>query len=202
MYSPMFSRSLRVLALNSSPRVGSTVCLLVDRMLAILDKNGIETEHIQFGREVVAGCHGCDPPMCREGDCFQYDDIINALNHKMRHADGIILASPLNLAGVNSNMKALIDRCGCAFMACFGPELHPLRRKAGVGIGVHRHGGVTTVIPQLTAFFMMAGIIVPGSTYWNCGAEAKEDPSSIGGIEDLTSNLEFLMRCTAGRKSE
>jgi multimeric flavodoxin WrbA len=155
-----FVRSLRVVAFNSSPRVGSNCGVLVDRMLGVLQKKGIETEHVQFGRELLAGCQACDPPKCKDGECFQMDDPINEYASKMREADGIILASPTYYAGINSNMKALIDRCGFQLMASSHPGHNPLRRKVGVGIGVHRRGGATTAIAQLNYFFMISGVTI------------------------------------------
>ena len=126
---------MKVVAFNGSARKDGNTAILIRKVFAELEKEGIETELVQFGGEVIRGCTACYK-------CFKNKDqrcavaprtgdIVNDCIAKMVAADGIILASPTYFADITAEIKALIDRAG--FVARANANLY--RRKVGAGSG-------------------------------------------------------------------
>jgi multimeric flavodoxin WrbA len=50
---------MKVIAINGSARKDGNTALLVNKVLAELQANGIETELVQLAGKKLAGCIGC-----------------------------------------------------------------------------------------------------------------------------------------------
>lgn len=191
---------MKVTAFNGSPRPEGNTFLLVRRVLAELEKEGIETEVVQVGGQPVRGCIACYRCFAnKDGRCAVDEDRVNEWIERMRASDGILLASPTYFTDVTSEMKALIDRAGLVTRA----NGHFLRRKAGAGVVAVRRAGAIHVFDTLNHFFLISQMVVPGSSYWNIGigrnpGEVDNDPEGVQTMEALGQNMAWLLRRLAG----
>jgi multimeric flavodoxin WrbA len=191
---------MKVTAFNGSPRPEGNTFLLIRRVFAELEKEGIETEVVQVGGLPVRGCIACYRCFAnKDGRCAVDEDRVNEWIERMRSSDGILLASPTYFTDVTSEMKALIDRAGLVTRA----NGHFLRRKVGAGVVAVRRAGAIHVFDTLNHFFLINQMVVPGSSYWNIGigrnpGEVENDPEGVQTMETLGQNMAWLLRRLAG----
>lgn len=186
---------MKVVAFNGSPRKGGNTEFLLKAALAELEAEGIETELIQIGGQVLRGCTACC--WCRESGekrCVIDDDPLNGYLDKMREADAILLGSPTYFADLTAEMKALIDRSG--FVLRPNGEL---RRKLGAGVVAARRGGALHTFDSLNHFFLINEMIVVGSTYWNDGlagpaGAVEQDQEGVGIAKTLGQNIAWTLK--------
>ena len=188
--------SLKVLAVNGSPRRGGNTEKAIERAAAELEKFDIRTEICQIGGQTVPGCKACG--WCSEntvGKCVQDGDPVNGIINKIVDADGVILASPVYFAAMTPEVKALIDRVG--FVCRMNGGL--LKRKVGAAIAVARRAGAVAAFDSINHFFLINEMIVPGSSYWNVAyglmpGDALDDEEGMDTMCDLGANMGWLMR--------
>lgn len=187
---------MKVVAFNGSPRKGGNTEFLLKTALAELEAEGIETELIQIGGQVLRGCTACG--WCREtGEkrCVMDDDPLNSYLDKMREADGILLGSPTYFADLTAEMKAFIDRAGYVLR----PN-QELRRKVGAGVVAARRGGALHTFDSMNHFFLINEMLVVGSTYWNdglggpVGAVEADDAQGVKVAKTLGQNMAWTLK--------
>ncbi|XPV76168.1 MAG: flavodoxin family protein [Desulfovibrio sp.] len=186
---------MKVVAINGSPRKGGNTEQLLLKVLEPIQACGIETELIQIGGKKIHGCRACY--QCfekQDGKCLFGDDILNETLEKIIEADGIILGSPTYFANVSTEMKALIDRAGLVTLA----NGRMLDKKVGAGVVAVRRAGANQVLDSLNRFFLISGMIIPGSTYWNMGFgrepdEVQSDAEGMANMLDLGRNMAWLL---------
>jgi multimeric flavodoxin WrbA len=170
--------------------------MLIDTVLAELEKEGIETEQVQLGGQKIHGCTACMKCFETRNKCCVIDnDILNELVAKMAEADGIIIGSPTYFANVSSEVKALIDRAGLVAIA----NGHMLKRKVGAAVVAVRRAGSTNAFDAINKFFFINQMIVPGSIYWNMGyglgeQEVKDDEEGMNTMKILGENMAWLLK--------
>jgi len=187
---------MNVLAVNGSPRAGGNTARLLRAVCDVLEGEGITTETFQLGGQAVRGCTACYA--CAEnkdGRCVLPDDAVSACLEKMKAADGLLLGSPTYFADVTTEMKALVDRAG--FVARVNGDL--FRRKVGAAVVAVRRGGALHVFDTLNHFFLIGGMIVPGSIYWNFGFGLREgdvegDEEGLRTMTALGENMAWLLK--------
>jgi multimeric flavodoxin WrbA len=186
---------MRVVAFNGSPHNDGNTACLINRVFEALQREGIETEMVQVGGNLIHGCTACR--QCFEkknGRCVLEKDIVNGCIEKMRTADGIILASPTYYADITPELKALIDRSGFVNRANGGW----LKRKVGAAIVAVRRGGEIHAFDSINHFFLITQMIVPGSSYWNMGfgmnkGDVEKDEEGIETMNTLGGNMAWLL---------
>jgi multimeric flavodoxin WrbA len=187
---------MKVVAFNGSPRGDSNTAILVRHVFAELNKEGIETEAVSLAGKPLRGCLGCYKCYInRNRQCVQTKDALNTYVQKMSEADGIILGSPVFMASVPSEMKALIDRAGMVNKANGGL----FRRKVGAAVVAVRRGGMITAFDTLNHFFLMSEMVVPGSSYWSFAfglekGDVDKDQEGIQTMQVLGQNMAWLMK--------
>ena len=187
---------MRVLGINGSPRKGGNTEILIREVFKELEKEGIETEFFQLGGKKVQGCIAC--MKCRkkaDSKCHQDNDVINSCIKKMIKADAIIIGSPVYFADVTSEVKALIDVSGYAIRG----GNNKIERKVGAAVIAVRRAGALHAFETINNFFLINGMIVPGSNYWNIGygrnkGDVKEDEEGIKTMEVLGENIAWLLK--------
>lgn len=183
---------MKAIAINGSPRKGGNTEILLQKVLAPLAQAGWETEIIQVGGKNIRGCMACNRCFeTKDGRCIRKDDLFNDCMEKILAADAVILGSPTYFASVTAEMKALLDRTG--FVAFANNGL--LRGKIGAAVVAVRRGGGTGVFDIINHMFLMSGMIVPGSTYWNLGFGL--DKGEVAGDEEAARNMTDLGRTIA-----
>jgi multimeric flavodoxin WrbA len=185
---------MKAVAINGSPRKGGNTEILLKKALAPLVAAGWETEFIQFGGRPIRGCQACYRCFdLKNSRCSQKDEIFNECFAKMAAADAIILGSPTYFTDVSAEMKALLDRAGLVALANGGL----FRGKVGAAVVAVRRGGGTHAFDTMNHMFLMSGVIVPGSTYWNLGfgrekGEVSKDDEAARNMKDLGQTIAWL----------
>jgi multimeric flavodoxin WrbA len=191
---------MKVVGFNGSARKDGNTAILIRYAFEALEKEGFETELVQFQGEKIRGCIACFK--CFENKdqrCAVKNDILNDCVEKMISADGIIIGSPTYFADVSTETKALIDRAGMVTRA----NDHLLKRKIGAAVVAVRRAGSMHAFDSINHFFLIGQMIVPGSSYWNIGigrnaGDVEKDEEGIGIMRDLGANMAWLIKKTSG----
>ena len=187
---------MKVVAFNGSARKGGNTALLVQRVLAQLRNEGIETELVELAGMSIRGCTACYGCFSnKDRHCAINDDIVNDALDKMDASDGVIIASPTYFADITSETKALIDRAGMVARA----NDFMFRRKVGAGVVVARRAGAIHAFDSINHFFLIGEMIVPGSSYWNIGigreiGDVEQDAEGLATMETLGKNMAWLIK--------
>ena len=185
---------MKAVAINGSPRKGGNTELLLKQVLTPLTDAGWDTEFIQLGGKPIRGCQACYQCFkTKNSRCSQKDDFFNQCMEKMIEADAIILGSPTYFTDVSAEMKALLDRAGLVAVANGGL----FRGKIGASVVAVRRGGGTHAFDTMNHMFLMSGVIVPGSTYWNLGfgldkGDVAKDEEAARNMKDLGQTIAWL----------
>jgi len=187
---------MKVVAFNGSPRKDGNTGILIKRVFNELEAEGIETELVNIGKQKISGCRACYKCYKKKNlKCAIDDDIVNDCIKLMSESDGIIIGSPVYFTDVTAETKALIDRAG---LVARGND-HFLRRKVGAAVIAVRRGGQLHTFDTINHFFLIAQMIVPGSSYWNFGigrekGDVENDDEGMKTMETLGRNMAWLLK--------
>ena len=191
---------MKVVAFNGSARKDGNTALLIKRVFQELEKEGINTDLIQFAGERVQGCLACRKCFSEKNKkCTITDDLINDCIAKMIEADGIILGSPTYFADATIQIKALIERAGMVARA----NDQMFRRKIGAAVIAVRRAGAIHAFDTINHFFTISQMITVGSSYWNIGigreaGEAVKDEEGMDTMATLGKNMAWLLNKVKG----
>lgn len=187
---------MKVVAINGSARKDGNTAILINKALAALEAEGIETELIQLSGKNIRGCTACGKCIeNKDKKCVVDNDVLNECLGKMLEADGIILGSPTYFADLTTELKAVIDRAG--FVARANGNL--LKHKVGAAIVAVRRAGAIHAFDSINHFFLISEMIVPGSSYWNIGfgrkkGDAENDEEGLETMRQLGQNMAWLLK--------
>ncbi len=195
---------MKVIGFNGSARKnGNTACSL-NTVFAELEKEGIETELIQVGKEKVRGCLACFSCAKKQNEkCIIDDDPVNEWIQKMKEADGILLGSPVYFSGIAGTMKSFLDRA--FFVSSVNGGM--FRHKVGAPVvAVRRSGGIPTM-NSLNHYITYSEMVIPCSNYWNVAhgmnpGEMEQDGEGKQILEILGRNMAWLMKIIDHGKKE
>ena len=128
---------MKVLAIAGSPRRQGNTDLLLAELLKGAESKGAEVETVILQRLKYNTCVHCDSCL-KEGKCRVQDDM-QPIFDKLAEADVIVVASPVQFAGITAPLKAMIDRCQCLWARKYVlkiPPLSPAKRRKGFFISV------------------------------------------------------------------
>jgi len=185
---------MRVIAINGSPRPGGNTEILLKKVLEPLAAAGWQTEFVQLGGRDIHGCLACYKCFqTKDGRCVQTKDACNKVIESMTKADAIIIGSPTYFTDVSAEVKALIDRAGLVGLASGGLW----RGKIGAAVVAVRRGGGTHAFDTINHLFLISGVVIPGSTYWNLGfgrekGDVAKDDEAARNMKDLGQNIAWL----------
>ncbi|MCJ7633298.1 flavodoxin family protein [Candidatus Bathyarchaeota archaeon] len=186
---------MKIIGIVGSARIGGNTEALTRIALEEAEKEGAETELITLAGKEIKPCDACRS--CRQtGKCHINDDLPLILD-KMLAADGIILASPVYFGSASPQIKALIDRSG--YSARDEEGHRSFENKVGGPIVVAGRAGQNFTYAQLMFFFMITGMIVPGSTYWNIAfgrekGEVSKDEEGVRTVRNFGKKLAWLAK--------
>ncbi len=190
----------KVILLNGSPHeAGSTYTALCE-VAGELELHGIECEIIHIGERGHVGCNACGG--CKKiGKCI-IDDGVNEVAEKLELADGIVIGSPVYYASPNGNLLGFLDRLFYSSSRTNKPM------KVGAAVVSARRGGCSAAFDALNKYFMISGMPVVSSNYWNmihgsCADDAREDLEGMQTMRMLGRNMAFLIKAIAlAKKNE
>ncbi len=181
---------MKVLIINGSPHPRGVNNLAIGEMVDIFEEENIETEVVQVGHLAVRGCIACG--QCSKlGKCV-FDDVVNELATKFEQADGLIVTSPVYFASANATLIAVLDRLFCS--TSFDKTM-----KVGASVVSCRRGGASATFDELNKYFMISGMPVVSSQYWNSihgnnADEAMQDEEGKQIMRTLARNMAFMMK--------
>ena len=189
---------MKVLLLNCSPHISGCTATALEEMIAVFEREGVETELIQVGSQEIRGCIACRS-CSRTGKCV-FDDDVNIAAEKFEEADGLVVASPVYYASANATLIAFLDRL-------FYSSHFDKTMKVGASVVAARRGGLSATYDELNKYFGISGMPIASGQYWNSihgGApgDAAEDAEGLQGMRTLARNMAFLMKSIARGKKE
>lgn len=185
---------MRVLSVNGSPRKQGNTHIMLHRVCESLSDAGAEIEEVYLHGMDLSPCAACMRCVeINDGHCHGEDDDCNELIEQSRAADVILLGSPVYFGSMTGQIKAYMDRVG--FVSRVGDGF--LRRKIGAAVVPARRAGELLTFAELNMWFLINGMIVPGSTYWNVGHAMKEgeimdDTEALSTLDELARNIQWL----------
>ncbi len=190
-----------VVAICGSPRLNGNTQILLETACSTLNSRGINTELILLSEHNVKPCIACEK--CKElkdRTCAIKDDDFHPILRKMIEADGIIIGSPVYFGCATSQTTSLLHRAG--YVSRNNGNL--LKGKVGAPVVVARRAGHNFTFAQLLFFFIVNGMIVPGSTYWNIAfgrkkGEVRGDEEGMETIKNFAVNLATLLLLSEGK---
>lgn len=184
---------MKVIGIIGSPRKNGNTELITAHALRAIDQEGLDTELVRLAGLDIRPCNACEK--CKKEEKCSIDDDFFTVFLKMKQADGIILASPVYYGSATALIKAFIERAGHVSRR----NGESLRGKVGGSIVVARRAGHNFTLAQLTFWFQILGIIVPGSTYWNVAigkekGEVLNDEEGMKTAWNFGKNVAFLLK--------
>ena len=190
---------MKVLMLNGSPHEKGSTFTALSEMEKVLIEEGIETEIVQIGTSVIAGCRGCGA--CGKlGKCV-IDDKVNEFAEKARAADGLVFGSPVHYAAASGSITSFLDRL---FYSGGRPTF---RLKPCACIAVARRAGTTAALEQLNKYPTICEMPLISSKYWNmvhgaCPEDVMKDEEGLQTVRILARNMAWFLKCKeAGEKA-
>ena len=188
---------MKVLIINGSPKANGNTAFALSQMTEIFAENGVETQTLQVGSQLLRGCTGC-------GSCYKtkkcvFDDMVNETAAILDQFDGIVIGSPVYYASPNGTLLSFLDRL-------FYSTGHiDKRMKVGTAVVCARRGGCTAAMDVLNKYFTISSMPVASSTYWNQihggkPGDAQQDAEGIRTMRNLAKNMVFLMNAIAAEK--
>ena len=189
---------MKVLLLNGSPHISGCTATALQEMIAVFEREGVETELVQVGSQNIRGCIACRS-CSRTGKCV-FDDLVNEVAPKFEDADGLVVGSPVYYGSPNGTTLAFMDRL-------FYSTSLTKHMKVGAAVVSCRRGGNTASFDVLNKYFTISGMPVASSTYWNqvhgfTAEDVKKDLEGLQTMRNLAANMTFLMRAIADAKEK
>ena len=183
---------MKIIGIVGSPRPDGNTEELTRIALNEVQKEGLETELISLVGKKIAPCDSCGS--CRTTGTCHIEDDFEAIYEKMLEAEGFILSTPVWFGAATPQMSSLISRC-----YAYRGDKRPFEDKVGGPIVVARRAGQNFTFAQLMFFFMISGMIVPGSTYWNIAfgrgkGEVSGDEEGVRTIKNFGKKLAWLAK--------
>lgn len=193
---------MKVLGINSSARKGGNTAILINKVFEELNKEGIETELIEFAGQVIEPCKACWA--CGgQKNCVHKKDRFQEVFEKMKEADGILLGSPVYSANISANMQAFLERA--AVVTDMNRDADLFKHKVGAAVTAVRRGGAVSAVDAMNHFFLNHEMFVAGSIYWNMAygqmpGDVKKDQEGLDNMANLGKNMAYLLKALEERQ--
>ena len=126
--------------------------------------------------------------------------LVNELALKFEEADGLVVAIPVYYASANATLIACLDRL-------FYSSHFDKTMKVGASVVCARRGGCSATFDELNKYFIISGMPVASSQYWNSihgrmPGESEQDGEGKQTMRTLARNMTFLMKSIALGKEQ
>ncbi|GHV15307.1 FMN reductase [Fibrobacterales bacterium] len=189
---------MKVILVNGSPHKNGCTYTALTEVATELQKNGIDTDIFQLGKDAIPGCGGCG--VCFETHKCKVDDIVNEFAEIAKTADGFIFGSPVHFAAAGGKITSFMDRL---FFFARGD----LANKPAAAVVSCRRGGASAAFDQLNKYFTISNMPVVSSQYWNQvhGSNPEQVRKDLEGMQTmrrLGANMAWLLKCIeSGKKA-
>ncbi|TDA70039.1 MAG: flavodoxin family protein [Clostridia bacterium] len=158
-----------VLMVNGSPRREGNTDILLAEVARSAQANGAEVEQVILAEKNIEACNGC--LSCEAvGECAISDDM-DALYPRLRHADAIVLGTPVYFWTVSGLLKQFMDRT-------YGLHYQrDLTGKIGAAVVVAGRAGGSTAYETIMAFYQLHRMYPAGGViaYGLAAGEVRHD---------------------------
>lgn len=195
----LYIKTMKVIAINGSPRVGGNDSIALNEAIAVLKENGVDVRLYEIGTKAIHGCVACG--YCHKaGRCVFDDDLVNEIAKDFEDANGIIVSSPVYYASANGTILSLMQRL-------FYSTHYSKKMKVGAAIAVARRAGTVTTFDQINRFYSISEMPIVTSSYWNdvfgrIKGEASQDEEGLATMRNLARNMVFLMKAIEAEKEK
>ena len=188
----------KVLLINGSPKEKGCTFTALDEMIRIFNQEGIETELVHIGNKDVRGCVACG--FCHKNGKCAFNDIVNETAPKFEQADGLVIGTPVYYASPNGTLLSFMDRL--MFSTHFSKHL-----KVGAAVVNARRGGNSASFDVLNKYFLISGMPVAPSTYWNMThgftpEDVMKDKEGLQTMRNLARNMAFMIKAIRDAKGK
>lgn len=188
-----------VLLLNGSPHPQGCTAAALEELRCTLEAEGITAELIHVGSRDIRGCIACNS-CANTGKCVFDKDPVNETAAKFAAADGLVIGSPVYYGSPNGTLLSFLDRL-------FYSSPFEKHMKVGAAVVSCRRGGNTASFDVLNKYFMISGMPVASSTYWNqvhgfTAEDVRKDAEGLQTMRNLGRNMAFLIRAIADAKEK
>lgn len=184
---------MKVVAFNGSPRKDGNTSILIKRVFAEIEKQGMATELVQLSEKELRGCIACNQCVQNKDQrCAVKKDAANEYIEKMLGADGMVLGSPVYFNDVTSEMKALIDRAGYVSRA----NGRMFKKKVGAAVAAVRRSGAVHTLDSINHFFLSGEMIIVGRAI-GVGrekGEVEKDEEGMQLVKSLGQRMAWLLK--------
>jgi multimeric flavodoxin WrbA len=117
---------MKIVTLLGSPRTGGNSTAIANRFTETATRLGADTRTFELNRLDYRGCQGCYVCKKELDHCVLNDGLTEVLE-AVRHADAVVLASPVYYGDVTSQLKGFIDRSYSYLKPDYLTNPHPSR---------------------------------------------------------------------------
>ena len=185
---------MKVVLVSGSPRKDGNTMDVLAACAEEMRSYGVEAEIVSLAGKSIAGCLACSQCRAKDFNCI-VDDGANEIFERISEADGFIAAAPVYYGTARGDMMNFLQRLGRAS----GQNSYFLRGMVGGPIAVARRGGHTATVQEMLMFYLINGMTVPGSTYWNMvfareKGEADADEEGMQTIRNFATNTAVIIK--------
>ena len=189
---------MKIVIINGSPRPNGNSSKLIDEMIQIFDKEGIQVEQYQSGSKAIRGCMACG--YCHEHHECVFKDDVNRLAGIFKDSDGLVVVSPVYYGSANGSVISLLDRM-------FYSSNFDKRFKVGAAFAIARRAGTTATYDELNKYFAINQMPVASGRYWNNGfgreqGQIERDEEGLQNARIVARNMVFLMKAIQDAKEK
>ena len=191
---------MKVLLVNGSPNREGCTFTALSEVAASLNAAGIDTEIFWIGDKPIGGCVSCGA-YGKLNRCA-FNDKVNEFTALAKDFDGFLFGSPVYYAGMNGNLKCLMDR---AFYSSGGQDPNPFRFKPVAAVASARRAGTTSTLDQIQKYFYLAQMPIVTSRYWpmvhgNTPDQVRQDLEGMQVMRMLGRNMAWLLKAISAGK--
>jgi len=108
---------MNILSINGSPRHGGNTDVLIDKALEGVVSKGAEVDRILLRDLDISPCREAEYEMISDNGLSVIEDDIYVVFEKLKKCDAIIIGSPIFFGSVSAQLKTMIDRFQCVWVA-------------------------------------------------------------------------------------
>ncbi len=189
---------MKVLMINGSPRLHGNCNMLMQEMITIFEKEGVEVDKFELGSKTIRGCMACG--YCHEHKECVFKDEVNDLAKRFEEADGLVVLAPVYYGSANGSVISLLDRL--FYSSNFDKSF-----KVGAAFAVARRAGTTATFDELNKYFTINQMPIASGRYWNNGfgrepLQIEKDEEGRQNARIVARNMVFLMKAIKDAKDK
>jgi multimeric flavodoxin WrbA len=187
---------MKVIAINGSPKPQGNTFHALSMVGNEIKAAGIDFEILHVGHKMIHGCIACGKcAVNKDEKCSSFNDDVNQWIQLLKHADGILLGSPVYYSGIAGTMKCFLDRV----FYVSGANGQLFRNKVAAAIVAVRRSGGSSTLDGMIHYLTYAEMILATSCYWNVihgrlPGEVAQDAEGVQIMRVLGKNMAWLLK--------